>query len=231
MTALVHSPSVLEDPDLAETVLAAVRFVIEKDRLHGQIPVTATDAATLPTGFVTFLMTDIEQSTLLLRQLGDRYGELLNDIRALLRHAVSRAKGREIDARGDEFFAIFENAGDAVLAAAAMQRALAKRAWPDTLDVRVRIGIHSGPTTLTDVGYIGLAVHTVARVCSAAHGGQVLVSGETVTAAEPAAPAGIRFRSLGRRRLAGLPNAESLYQIEADGLLTEFPPPRKGSAR
>jgi len=231
MTALVHDPSVLEDPDLAETVLAAVRFVIEKDRLHGQIQATATDAASLPTGFVTFLMSDIEQSTVLLRQLGDRYRDLLNEVRALLRRAVSRSSGREIDARGDEFFAVFENAGNAVHAAAAMQRALLKRHWADALTVRVRIGIHSGRTTLSDVGYIGLAVHTVARVCDAAHGGQILASGDTISAAEPA-PAGLRYRSLGRRRrLAGLPHALALYQIDADGLLADFPPPRTGQGR
>ena len=169
MTALVHDPAVLEDPDLAETVLTAVRFVVENERAYGQVRATATDAAALPTGFVTFLMTDIEASTALVRQLGDRYGDLLNDVRGILRAAVSRARGREIDARADEFFAVFERAVDAVEAAAAVQRTLAKRSRPGDLDVRVRIGIHSGRPTLTDVGYIGLAVHTAARVCAAAH--------------------------------------------------------------
>src|SRR2546421_4658777 len=159
MTALVHDPTILDDPALAQTVLDAVRFVVEKDRLHGQIQATSTDAAALPTGFVTLLMNDIEASTVLLRKLGDRYGALLNDVRGILRAAVSRASGREIDARADEFFAVFERAAAAVDAAVAIQRALEARATRDGLEVRVRVGIHSGRPTLTDAGYIGLAVH------------------------------------------------------------------------
>jgi class 3 adenylate cyclase len=227
MTALVHDPAVLDDPDLAKTVLAAVRFVVENDRIYGQVPATATDAAALPTGFVTLLMTDIEASTALLHRLGDRYRELLNDVHSILRSAVLRRSGREIDAHADEFFAVFERAVDAVEAAAAIQRALRNKAWPDDLKVRVRVGIHSGRPTLTEVGYIGLAVHTVARVCSAAHGGQIVISGETRGAVGKSASTGIRFRSLGRHRLPGLANAEALFQIVADGLPASFPPPRR----
>ena len=233
MTALVHDPTILDDPALAETVMDAVRFVVEKDRLHGQIQATSTDAAALPTGFVTLLMTDIEASTVLLRKLGDRYGALLNDVRGILRAAVSRADGREIDARADEFFAVFERATAAAEAAVAIQRELGTRAWPDDLadsrgEPRLRVGIHSGRPTLTDLGYIGLAVHTTARVCSAAHGGQIVVSAATRVAIGASAPTGIRFRSLGRHRLPGLPDAERLFQVQAQGLLVKFPRPRTG---
>ena len=110
----------------------------------------------------------------------------------------------------------------------AIQRALGKRAWPDDLDVLVRVGIHSGRPTLTDVGYIGLAVHKTARVCSAAHGGQIVVSGETRAAVGTSAPAGVRFRSLGRHRLPGLPDVETLFQVQAKGLRPAFPKPRIG---
>ena len=226
MTALVHDPTVLDDPGVAETVLAAVRFVVEKELLHGQIQATSTDAAALPSGFVTLLMTDIERSTGLLRRLGDRYGDLLNDVRSILRTAVLRAGGREIDARADEYFAVFEQATAAVAAAAAIQRAVGKRRWPDDLDVRVRAGIHSGRPTLTEVGYIGLAVHTTARVCSAAHGGQIVVSSRTRAVVRTAAPAGVSFRGLGRHRLPGLPEAETLFQVRAKGLRGAFPKPR-----
>jgi class 3 adenylate cyclase len=228
MTALVHDPTVLNDPGLAETVLAAVRFVVEKELLHGQIQATSTDAAALPTGFVTLLMTDIESSTGLLRRLGDRYGALLNDVRGILRAAVLQASGREIDARADEYFAVFEQPRAAIETAVVIQRALGRRAWPDGLDVRVRVGIHSGRPTLTDVGYIGLAVHTTARVCSAAHGGQIVVSANTRAAVRTSLPAGIRFRGLGRHRLPGLPDAETLFQIQAKGLRSAFPKPRIG---
>jgi len=228
MTALVHDPTILADPDLAETVLDAVRFVVEKDRLHGQIQATSTAAAALPTGFVTLLMTDIEASTALLHRLGDRYGALLNDVRGILRTALLRASGREIDARADEFFAVFEGAAAAIEAAVAIQRELGNRAWGDGLEVQVRVGIHSGRPTLTDAGYIGLAVHTAARLCSAAHGGQIVVSAATRAAVGASAPTGIRFRSLGRHRLPGLPDAEMLFQVQAQGLRVTFPRPRTG---
>ena len=228
MTALVHDPTILADPDLAETVLDAVRFVVEKDRLHGQIQATSTAAAALPTGFVTLLMTDIEASTALLHRLGDRYGALLNDVRGILRTALLRAGGREIDARADEFFAVFEGAAAAIETAVAIQRELGNRAWGDGLEVQVRVGIHSGRPTLTDAGYIGLAVHTAARLCSAAHGGQIVVSAATRAAVGASAPTGIRFRSLGRHRLPGLPDAEMLFQVQAQGLRVTFPRPRTG---
>ena len=231
MTALVHDPAVLDDPDLAETVLAAVRFVVEKDRAYGSIRATATDAAALPTGFVTLLMTDIEGSTVILRRLGDRYGDLLDEMRGILRAALSRANGREIDARADEFFAVFERAADAVAAAVAVQQSLGKRVRPDGLEVHLRIGMHSGRPTLTDVGYLGLAGHTAARVCAAAHGGQIVVSGDTRAAVGESALAGIRFLSLGRHRLPGLADAEELFQVDADGLIVEFPPPRSARRR
>ncbi len=231
MTALVHAPAVLDDPDLSETVLAAVRLAVESERAYGQVQATATDAAALPTGFVTLLMTDIEASTVLLRQLGDRYGDLLNDVRGILRAAVSRAGGREIDARADEFFAVFERAVSAIEAAAAAQRALGERGSPDGLAVRVRAGIHSGRPTLTDVGYIGLAVHTAARVCAVAKGGQIVISAETRAAIGKSAPTGIRFRSLGRHRLPGLAHATMLFQVKGDGLRASFPPLRTGGRR
>jgi class 3 adenylate cyclase len=228
MTALVHAPRILDDPALADTVLAAVRFAVEKERLLGQIPATSTDAAALPTGFVTLVMTDIEGSTALLRRLGDRYGTLLNEARRLIRTAVLRASGREIDARADEFFAVFERPAAALQAAVALQRGLARHRWPENASVAVRVGIHSGRPTLTDAGYLGLAVHVTARVCAAAHGGQVVVSSAARAAVGADAPGGIRFRRLGRHRLPGLPDAEMLFQVQASGLRLSFPPPRAG---
>lgn len=229
MTALVHDPAVLEDPDLVATVLSAVRFVIEKESLRGQIEARSIDAGALPTGFVTFLLTDIEGSTALLRHLGDRYADLLTDVRDIVRGAVLRAGGREVDARADEFFAVFEQAVPAIEAAVSIQRTMSGRSWPDGLECRVRAGIHSGRPTLTDTGYIGLSVHTAARVCSAAHGGQIVVSGEAKAATGSALPAGVSLRSLGRHRLPGLARVE-LFQADAEGLPTDFPSLRKEAA-
>src|SRR5262249_2195469 len=113
------------------------------------IQATAMEAAALPTGFVPLLMSGIEGSTVRLRKRGDRYGGLLKDVRGILRAAVSGAGGREIDARADEFFGVFQRAGTAVEAAVAVQRDLAVRKWTEGLEVRLRIGIHSGQPTLT----------------------------------------------------------------------------------
>lgn len=176
----------------------------------------AVGAQPLPKGFVTLLMTDIEGSTALLHRLGDRYRDLLKGVRGLLRAEVLRAGGREIDVRADEFFAVFKRAVGAIGAAVAIQRALDGRAWSGGVDVRIRAGIHSGRPTLTEFGYIGLTVHTVARVCSAARGGQIVMSGETRSAAGGSLPAGVRLRRLGLRRLPGLAAAVELVQVEAD---------------
>lgn len=181
-------------------------------------------AVTLPTGFVTLLMTDVEGSTSLLRRLGDGYGELIAGVRKLLSDAVEQAGGVVVDSRADDFFAAFETPHDGLEAVLSIQRGLPARSWPGGVDVRVRAGIHSGYPTISRGSYIGLAVHTTARVCAVAHGGQVLVSGDARLAARESAPAGVRFRSLGEVRLRGLPAPVPLYQLGARGLPTRFPP-------
>jgi class 3 adenylate cyclase len=186
----------------------------------------STDTATLPTGLVTFLLTDIEGSTALLSTLGDRYADLLKDVRGIVREAVVAAGGREVDARADEFFAAFAQPAPAIEAAVSIQRTLGGRTWPEEVECRVRAGIHSGRPTLTETGYIGLSVHTAARICSAGHGGQIVVSGQTKDALKGRPPAGVRFAGLGRHRLPGLTRAEALFQVEAEGLLADFPPLR-----
>ncbi len=182
--------------------------------------------AGLPTGLVTFLLTDIENSTALLEKLGDRYSGLLNDVRGMVRRAVEASGGREVDARADEFFAVFERTTPAVEAAVAIQRALSGRVWPGDLECRVRVGVHSGRPSLTDSGYVGLSVHTAARVCSSAHGGQIVLSGEAKRNMDGALAAGIGLRSLGRHRMRGLTRPVTLFQVDAEGLQADFPPPR-----
>ena len=179
-----------------------------------------------PRGAVTFLLTDIEGSTRLLERLGDVYAKVLRDVRGLIRVSVRRAGGHEVDARADEFFAVFEQVAPAIDAAVGIHRALAGKTWGDDIECRVRAGIHSGSPTLTEAGYIGLSVHTAARVCQAAHGGQTLISGRARDAARDSMPTGVRLRSLGRHRLAGLTHTEALFQVEPEGLPAEFPPLR-----
>jgi class 3 adenylate cyclase len=196
---------------------------LRKERLQTEIKARARDIASLPRGTVTFLLTDIEGSTALLRQLGDGYAAVLRDTRALIRKSVRDAGGHEVDARADEFFAAFHEPAKALEAAVAIQRSLRKRAWPDGIEVCVRIGIHAGRTTLTETGYVGIAVHTAARLCSAGHGGQILLSSAAreLLAGDPAE--GVSFRSLGRYTLAGLTDAEALFQVHAADLRVRFP--------
>jgi class 3 adenylate cyclase len=226
MTALVHDPAVLRDPDLAKTVTAAVRLAIENERLHGEIEARASEVRTLPTGIVTFLLADIENSTGLVRRLGGRYALVLADVRRLLRAAIRASDGREVEARADELFAVFTHAPAALEAALAVQRKFRARAWPHELEVRVRVGLHTGRPTLTNTGYVGLAVHTAARVCFAGHGGQIVVSQAAREAVQGSVPVGVGFRDLGLHQLQGLPAPEALFQVEAADLPTDFPPPR-----
>jgi class 3 adenylate cyclase len=178
----------------------------------------------LPSGFVTMLMTDIEGSTALVHRLGDGYGELLDGVRALLRDATIDRTGHVVEARADEFFAVFESPQSALDAAVAVQLLLRGRSWAEDLEVRVRIGIHSGYPTLSAENYIGMAVHTTARISAVAHGGQILVSGDTREAMQGSKTEGIRFRSLGLHRLRGLPEPVPLFQVGAPGLMARFPP-------
>lgn len=180
----------------------------------------------LPRGQVTFALTDIEGSTELLHRLGDGYGPVLNQLRRLLRAAVQQAGGREVDARGDELFAAFGSASAGLGAALSIQRAVRGHAWPAGIELRVRIGIHTGRPTLTETGYIGLAVHTVARVCTSAHGGQIVISSAARDALGGQIPDGIALKGLGVWRLHGLRDPVELLQVRAADLLDDFPPPR-----
>lgn len=128
------------------------------------------------------MLSGIEGSTSLLRRLGQHYGPLLAEVREIIRPVVSAAGGHEVDTRADEFLGIFERATAALEAAMAIQRTLFERTWPHEAQVQVRIGLHLGQASLTESGYIGLAVHTVARITSVAHGGQILLSQTSRTA-------------------------------------------------
>jgi DNA-binding NarL/FixJ family response regulator/class 3 adenylate cyclase len=177
----------------------------------------------LPTGTVTFLFTDIESSTELLGRIGDDYHSVLEDHRRLVREAVQEAGGTELDCRGDEFLFVFPEAGPAVETAIRAQHALAAHGWPQGAAVGVRMGLHSGEPAIQGSSYIGLDVHRVARIASAGHGGQVLVSERTRTLAE------VEARDLGEHRFKGLREPERVYQVVGEGLRGDFPALRADS--
>jgi len=199
---------------------------LESERLEGESRARAGVVRGLPNGQVTFLLTDIEDSTGLLRLVGHGYANLLDGVRRLLRRVVQRSGGKEVDIRADELFAVFKRSSGALAAALAIQRRVSSRSWPAGAKVRLRMGIHTGRPTLTDGGYVGLAVHTAARICSAGHGGQILLSSDAVGAVEASAPRDVSFRSLGAHRLQGLPEPQRLFQLEAPDLPGNFPAPR-----
>ena len=171
-------------------------------------------------GVLTLLFTDIEGSTRLVHRLGDDYAHVLVEHRRILREALEGRGGRIVDNYGDCFFATFERPADALEAAADVQRALAEYPWPDRLPLRVRIGVHTGEPIAVGDGYVGLDVHRASRICDAAHGGQVLLSGET------ASVVGAEVRELGELRLRDLPQPEHLFQLVTPGLQVDFPAPR-----
>ena len=181
---------------------------------------------TPPSGTVTFLLTDIEGSTLLLERLGAAWGATLETHHELVRSAIEGAGGQWVNTNGDAVFAVFARPPDAVAAAVAAQRALAAAEWPEGVRLRVRMGLHTGEAERAGQDYAGLEVHRTARISAAAHGGQVLLSSATHALTERALPEGVRQRDLGEYRLKDLSRPERLHQLCIDGLPAEFPPPR-----
>jgi class 3 adenylate cyclase len=177
----------------------------------------------LPGGTVTFLFSDVEGSTRLLEQLGDRYGEVHSEHRRILRDQLGAAGGREIDNQGDAFFFSFARAKDAVAAAVAAQRELADHAWPDDVDVKVRMGLHTGEPSVGEEGYLGMDVVRAARICSAGHGGQILLSETTRALVGNNLPDGTELRDLGDTELKDVQH-ERIFQLALPEQRSEFPP-------
>ena len=212
--------------------LCIVRYLIEDDAMAEDSPIVSpnesgqkrTTTRDLPTGTVTLLFTDIEGSTLLLQQLGERYANVLSEYRDLLRTAFSEHHGYEVDTQGDGFFVVFDRAREAILATVAAQRALTTHPWPEGVVVRVRMGLHTGEPSLVGEGYVGLDVHYAARIMRAAHGGQVLLSQTTHDLIENELPFGVSLRDLGKHRLKDLQRPAHLYQLVIADLPADFPP-------
>jgi class 3 adenylate cyclase len=173
-------------------------------------------------GRVTMLFTDIEGSTRPLHRLGESYQDLLVEHHRVLREAIDAAKGHEVGEAGDSFFAVFGRAADAIKCARDMQLRLGSCQWPGEESPRVRIGVHTGTPSFAQGRYIGIDVHRAARVMSAAYGGQVLLTAETVGALGR----GAQVRELGFYRLKDLPAPEHLFQLPDVDLPARFPPLR-----
>jgi DNA-binding NarL/FixJ family response regulator/class 3 adenylate cyclase len=174
----------------------------------------------LPHGTVTLFFTDVEGSTQILQRLGDRYAQVLADHRRLFREAVEAGGGHVVDHRGDEFFVVFEDARAAADAAVAAQRAFADHDWPEGIDLRVRMGMHTGEPNVRDDAYFGMDVHRAARIAQAGSGGQILMSKRTRDALDSTD----ELEDLGDHELPGLDEPERLYQLSVAGLSSRFPP-------
>jgi len=175
---------------------------------------------------LTFLFTDIEGSTALLARLGGVYGEVLANHHRLIRAGLAAHSGEEVDTQGDAFFAVFSSPSACAAAAIEIQRALVSHPWPAGEEVRVRMGLHSGEASQTAAGLVGLGIHRAARIAAAGHGGQIVLSAATAALLGDSMPAGASLRDLGVHRLKDLERPERIFQLEADGLPTRFPPLR-----
>jgi len=165
----------------------------------------------------------MEESTRLLQQMGERYAALLEECRQLLRTAFRKWQGQEVDTQGDAFFVVFARATDAICAAVDIQRALTDHSWPQDAIVRVRIGLHTGEPQRSAEGYVGLDVHHAARIMSAGHGGQILLSQATSALVEQSLPDGVQLQDLGEHRLKDLRRPSHLFQLVVAGLPSAFP--------
>ena len=170
----------------------------------------------LPGGTVTFVFTDIEGSTRLLQELGEEYGDVAREHRRIVREAFGACGGTEIDTQGDSFFFSFTRARDAVAAAVEAQRGLRDHEWPRDVEVRVRMGLHTGEPSLGDEGYLGIDVVRAARISAAGHGGQILVSETTRALIGNQLPQGVQVHDLGQQNLKDIQH-EHIYELSVDG--------------
>ena len=164
------------------------------------------------------MFTDVEDSTELLKRLGDLYRDVLTSHRRIIRDAFTARDGIEIDTQGDAFFFAFPRARDAVTAAVEAQRAHAAETWPGEVDVRVRMGLHTGEPAIHDEGYVGLDVVRAARICTVGKGGQILLSETTRALVGSGLPDGVSVFPLGQRHLRGIDEPERVFEVAIDGL-------------
>ena len=172
----------------------------------------------LPSGTVTFVFSDVEGSTRLLKRLGERHRDVIAEHRRILRDTFGAQGGVEIDMQGDSFFYAFARARDAVAAAVDVQRAHENHGWPDGERVRVRMGLHTGEPAVGAEGYLGVDVVRAARLAATGQGGSVLLSEPTRALVGSSLPDGVSVHALGERRLKDIDEPERVYELEIEGV-------------
>jgi class 3 adenylate cyclase len=182
--------------------------------------------ATLPAGTVTFVFSDIEGSTGLLKRLGEGYTELIADHRRIVRDTFGQHEGVQIDAQGDSLFFAFARARDAVAAAVEVQRAHVEHEWPGGEPVRVRMGLHTGEPAIGEEGYFGVDVVRAARLSAIGAGGSVLLSETTRALLGSSLPEGVSVHPAGERRLKDIDEPERVFELAIEGVeVTQRPAP------
>jgi class 3 adenylate cyclase len=189
-----------------------------QDRAH-----TIGGMPELPSGTVTFAFTDVEDSTELLKRLGDGYADVLTAHRKIIRETFSVRDGIEIDTQGDAFFFVFPRARDAIEAAVDAQRAHASARWPHEVTVRVRMGLHTGEPAVHEEGYVGLDVVRAARICTEGRGGQILLSETTRALLGSGLPDGVSVYPVGQRHLRGIDEPERVFEVAIEGIEVDEP--------
>ena len=172
----------------------------------------------LPSGTVTFVFSDVEGSTALLKRLGERYGDVISEHRRIVRETFGAHDGVEIDTQGDSFFYAFARARDAVAAAVDAQRAHAEEGWPDGEQVRARMGLHTGEPAVGAEGYLGVDVVRAARLAATGRGGSVLLSETTRALLGSSLPDGVSVHALGERHLKDIDEPERIFELAIEGV-------------
>ena len=211
--------------ELAELVIDDLAALVSERFYGGRTPTRE-----LPAGTVSFVFADMDGSTPLVRRLGDGYPAVLDAFREILTQSVRANGGAIVDFEGDGAFCAFSAAGDAARAAVSIQRELRAHAWPEDVEVRARIGVHTGEAQRAPDGYVGLEVHRAARIGAAANGGQILISSSTAGMLESEAANGWTLADLGSFALKGLDRAERLVQLSTPDLEHDLPAPRARGA-
>jgi class 3 adenylate cyclase len=217
LALVIHDRAMASDREILEIIADTVRHTTEIAALHDELVARGGDVTRLPRGEVSFLFGDLEGSTRLLNRLGETYKDILETVRSVVRRSATSAGGEVVDIRADDCFLAFQHAPSALAAALDIQHELGSTKLPDDLELRMRIGLHTGSPELTQSGYVGLDLHRAARIMAMSKGGQILASGAFISSLGDQRPAGVRLRALGSFELRGLDEEEQIFEVATSG--------------